>query len=861
MIALLSMVYIISSKISPTPFSRGSGKSALLYILLFLLVLGTAHHAAARMDQTLTGTRPMGMAGAFLTVGGDGNSIVWNPAAMPFVRHQDLGFSYHVPADMLDIAEHNLSYLFAITDRHAVGVDWFRTGFDDEEYEFGENRFSLAYGYNVYKSLSFGVSLKYLTQTQTLDKADSFKASGTGLDLGIMYSPIEKLRLGITALDAADTWMKFSQGGRDKIYSRTLRYGASYQPIRSLTIAADYDAGLHVGAEYWFANTVAVRGGVYNNFETGDGIRYAAGGSFKYRVLQLDYAFNTHPMLPDTHRVSMSLAFELTPTLVKIEEIETQPVFATLYRQYSTDPIGKVTLRNKRSKPLPVTVSVFIPEYMEAPTEIAQDVVLIGQVGDELTFADPIAIKPVLSDTSLTVEQNTQTQAEITVTYEYLNRTHTVRKNGMVTIYRPGILPLGDSVAPIAALIDPFDPAVENFAREIVSRYGGQQRMKLINKKISQAMQLYNALNGIGVKYVPDPDNPYGMTEIDSVKYPQTILALNGTKTGDCDDESALYAALLESVGIRTQLVGTPGHVYVMFDSGIHKRKAAMLSLPEDRYVNLRGSSNAWIPIEITRFGNPDDSSFPKAWDEGLREYHQWMETDQVEVVDVHRAWNTGYNYSHPPGKAPEVDMPPRTKVDPIIQTDIVAVQRERYTYLAALEQRVNEHPEDMATANKLAVTLAFWKRYDQAIQRINEVLDQHPDNATALNNLGNIYTMQGKISEAQVAYRRASEADSVDPGIQLNEGLAHKVKGNDKQADEMITSAIQSAGGAMEAEDLLGISSTADIRGEATRMVANQIRILISNLAGEGDSMIKLTRASESIDQEEQEFYLYWKE
>ena len=813
------------------------------------------------MDQTLTGTRPMGMAGAFLTVGGDGNSIVWNPAAMPFVRHQDLGFSYHLPSDLLDIAEHNLSYLFAVTDRHALGVDWFRTGFDDEEYEFGEDRFLFAYGYNIYKSLSLGASLKYLTQTQTLDKTDSFNATGVGVDLGIICSPVEKLRLGVAALDATDTWMKFSQGKRDKIYSRMLRYGASCQPLQPLTLAVDYDTGLHAGAEYWFANTLALRGGIYNNFQSDDGIRYAAGGSLKYRILQLDYAFNTHPMLPDTHRISMSLAFELTPSLVKIEDIETQPVFASLYRQYATEPIGKVTLRNKRDKPLPVTVSVFLPEYMEAPTEIAQDVVLIGQKGDELTFADPISIKPVLSDTSLAVEQNTQTQAEITVSYEYLNRTRTVRKSGLVTLYRPGILPLGDSVAPIAALIDPFDPAVENFAREIISRYGGQQRMQLVNKNISRAMQLYNALNGIGVKYVPDPDNPYGTTNIDSVKYPRAILDLNGTKTGDCDDESALYAALLESVGIRSQLVGTPGHVYVMFDTGIHKRKAAMLSLSEDRYIGLRGSSNVWIPIETTRFGNLDDSSFLKAWDEGLREYHEWMKTDQVEVVDVHRAWNTGYNYSHPPGPTPDVDMAPRTKVDPPIQADIVAVQRERYAYLAALEKHVDKHPEAVVEANKLAATLAFWKRYDQAVQRINGILDLNPGNATALNNLGNIYTMQGKTGEAQVAYRRAQEADNTDPGIQLNEGLARKTDGDDEQADRILAAAIQSAGGAEEAQDLLGIPPTGDMRGEATRMVANQIRLLINNLAGEGGGVIKLPRAAEVVDQGEQEFYLYWRE
>ncbi len=298
-----------------------------------------------------------------------------------------------------------------------------------------------------------------------------------------------------------------------------------------------------------------------------------------------------------------------------------------------------------------------------------------------------------------------------------------------------------------------------------------------------------------------------------------------------------------------------------MFDTGIHKRKSAILSLSEDRHIVLRGSSNIWIPIETTRFGNTDDSSFLKAWDEGLREYHQWMKTDQVEVVDVHRAWNTGYNYSHPPGETPEVNIPPRTKVDQPIQADIVAVQRQRFSYLAALEKRVNEHPAEIAVANKLAVTLAFWKRYDQAVQQINGILDQSPNDATALNNLGNIYTMQGKVGEAQVAYRQAQEADNSDPGIQLNEGLARKTSGDDEQGDRILVAAIQSAGGAEEAQDLLGIPLTGDMRGEATRMVANQIRLLINNLAGEGGGTIKLPRASEAVDQGEQEFYLYWKE
>jgi len=841
---------------------RGSGLNtcisclsfALPIILLFLFTLGSALEASARLDQIPTGTRPMGMAGAFLTVGGDRNTICWNPAAMPFVRHQDLGFSHHFPSDVLDITEDNLSYLFAITDRHAMGVDWFRTGFDDGEYKFGEDRFLLAYGYNPYKSLSFGIGLKYLIQDQTLDNTHSFDADGMGIDLGFMFSPMERLKLGIVALDATDTWMKFSWGARDKRYDRTLRYGVSYQPVDPWIIALDYDVGPHIGTEYWFGKTLAIRGGIYDNFQTDDGVRYAVGGSLKYRMFQLDYAFNTHPALPDSHRFSVNLAFELTPNLVRIEKIETQPVFCTLYQRYSTEPMGKVVLRNKRKKPLKVNVSVYLSEYMDDPTEIAQDVVLVGQTGDELAFADPIAIRPVLNDAVLTAKQNTPAQAEITVTYEYLSRTRTVQKSEMVTLYRPGILPLGDSVAPIAALIDPFDPVVESFARGIVSRYSGEHRMQLISKQISQAIQLYSALNGLGMKYVRDPDNPYGSTDIDSVKYPREMLALESTRTGDCDDASALYSALLENVGIHTMLVDIPGHVYVIFDTGIHSNNFERMCLPEEMYIIVDNA--IWLPVEVTLYGKP----FTEAWQKGMLEYQKWQEKGQLKLVDVHRAWEAGYNYNHPPGDAPDIGIPPGAKVDPYIESAITAIQNQRNEYLNSLEGHVDQELAGLTTANKLAMILAFQGRYDQATQRISAILDRSPNNASALNNLGNIYTMKGEIERAKAAYQSAYEADKTDPGIRLNQGLVHKISGDDEYGDQLLAEGIQKAGGAAKALNLIGIGADTDTRGEAALMIANQIRLLFTNLAGEQSGATKLLRASEVGDDGEEEFHLYWK-
>ena len=50
---------------------------------------------------------------------------------------------------------------------------------------------------------------------------------------------------------------------------------------------------------------------------------------------------------------------------------------------------------------------------------------------------------------------------------------------------------------------------------------------------------------------------------------------------GDCDDSTALYCSLLESVGIKTALIQLPNHVLMAFDLGtISVKQAQEIGLP-----------------------------------------------------------------------------------------------------------------------------------------------------------------------------------------------------------------------------------------------------------------------------------------
>ena len=446
---------------------------------------------------------------------------------------------------------------------------------------------------------------------------------------------------------------------------------------------------------------------------------------------------------------------------------------------------------------------------MEAPTEIAQDLVLIGQTRDELAFSQPIDITPVLNDKILAVPQNKQTQVEITVTYEYLNRTRTVRKSEMVTIYSPGTLPLGDSVAPIAAMIDPDDPAVHRFARAVVAGYADRADRWIISENISTALLLFEALNTYGIRYVPDPYNPYSKISgkkgaIDSVQYPRAVLDAKN-KTGDCDDGSALYAALLENVGIHTTLVDVPGHVYVMFDTGVHSNSFEKMCLPEERYIVK--DETIWLPVEVTLYGEP----FNRAWEEGLSEYQKWRAQNRLKLVDVRQAWREGYQRTRPLTSPPDIIAPKLGEIEKRIQEMKRQIAQLQNDFLLAVEQDVEAAPDAVAQRNHLGIIYAWRNAYERAKEQFDEIIAREPDNAPAHNNLANLYIMAGgtdAVDAAISSYEKARALSPADGGIYLNLGLGYLMADNPTASQEMLNQSFQHLKNYQAACRLVGVPS-----------------------------------------------------
>ena len=108
-----------------------------------------------------------------------------------------------------------------------------------------------------------------------------------------------------------------------------------------------------------------------------------------------------------------------------------------------------------------------------------------------------------------------------------------------------------DWLAPYAKAVDSRSPEVKTHAERIVRGVNNENKQELV-------LRLFGWVTR-NVEYRSDPRAVFGPG--DYIKPPMQTI---GSRAGDCDDTSVLLASLLESVGFRTYLIFTPGHVLVL---------------------------------------------------------------------------------------------------------------------------------------------------------------------------------------------------------------------------------------------------------------------------------------------------------
>ena len=441
-----------------------------------------------------------------------------------------------------------------------------------------------------------------------------------------------------------------------------------------------------------------IRAGLEKDLHTSESPTYSVGGTIRYKWANFHYAYIAPPTLEDTLLFSLSLSSDFQKPPVEIEQIQFTNLYPVLQYHYANKPnytaremplddytpvlysgadlnrhyplelednIGRIWLRNITNKPLSLKVKIYIDDYT---SKRGTDVINQLHLKPHQRISAPLR-RLAFTNEVLKLTQNQSVEATIEVIDITDESRRKARTSTSLVIYGRNSIQL-DDIAKLAVFISPENKIVRDFSRGVLNQYKTELSQTTVNRNLYTAMLLFNALHGI-VYALTDPNIPFGSGQIDTILFPHEMLqALASYRTGDdtaqnlgdCDDSTALYCALLESVGIHTALIQQPGHVLMAFDAGgLTLEYAQERGIPDTLYIAIDGY--VWIPIETTLIKD----GFIHAWKTAQNE----LQRDFTNSITLQQAWEK-YGTVNIPGEW-SLPIPAKEHIDEKIKHDFAS--------------------------------------------------------------------------------------------------------------------------------------------------------------------------------------------
>ncbi|MDH2915339.1 MAG: hypothetical protein PXX77_00535 [Gallionella sp.] len=459
--------------------------------------------------------------------------------------------------------------------------------------------------------------------------------------------------------------------------------------------------------------------------------------------------------------VATTQAFNRAP--LEIEVVKLSDIFSNSYKVYERDGIGRIKLTNNTSKPMEkIRVSFVLKDFMDFSTEGKVEKLLPGE-------SEELVLKAVFNNSILTITEDSSVQAMIEASYFDNGKRMIYSKNPTVNVYDKHRLSWNERER-FAAFVTPKDPPIINLVRAVVGEY------KETKDEIQLAAGFFNALGVYGLTYIQDPSNPYQISSgnanaVDYLQFPRETLE---RKSGDCDDLVAFYSSGLESMGVNTRVLEVPGHMLMMFSTGIVADDDGYTM--DNMYVIYEGV--LWVPVETTLVGN----SFIKAWENGSATYYKYKDKG-LTILDVHSSWDT-YKPASLPDSGWKASGIVRADIEKKFPSDHLSVlkissQTKTRRYLAILQQ----NPADVDAHIQMGIILAKLGDRVEAMKYFDKAISLDAKNASAMNNRGNLLMIDDKYQDAQKAYLAASKLNPNDAQILVNLARAYKRTGDTKNA------------------------------------------------------------------------------
>lgn len=431
---------------------------------------------------------------------------------------------------------------------------------------------------------------------------------------------------------------------------------------------------------------------------------------------------------------------------LEFKSIKVQNIFSNTYKIYENEGLGSVMLMNNTSEHISkLKVSIFLKDFMDYPSETEVENLPPGQ-------ETLVTLKGVFNNKILDVSEDTPVQAEIVTSYYENKELRSFSTNYTVNVYEKHRL-MWDVRERFATFITPKDTVLLEFARQVAVRFGA-------DTNLLKAAVLFEALGSLGLTYMQDPSNPYQVTSekvdlVDYIQYPRETLI---RKSGDCDDLVALYSASLESLGIRTMPIEVPGHMLMMLSAGLPDEGDTMDGL----FIAHQGE--LWVPVETTMIGQ----SFMKAWGSGTKTYFEWEGKD-MSLMDVKNAW-----LRFKPASLPNIEWRPTMTNEADVETAFTSHAKTIKRIQAHLKSKryfdiLESEGDNVAALTQVGIIHAREGELAEARKYLEKALVIEETNSGTLNNLANVYYLEGNYEMACETYLRAVQVEQNDPLMWIN--------------------------------------------------------------------------------------------
>jgi tetratricopeptide (TPR) repeat protein len=521
--------------------------------------------------------------------------------------------------------------------------------------------------------------------------------------------------------------------------------GMTFYPVSRLAVSAGIAGGICVG---------------YTNQKYNYAPWYRAYAEAAFRINPqwdvalncswFDYQYNTYWGNPGaagmTAGVSVQFKFDTEKVTGEVDGRvqQDESVFPLFYTVYKNNPVGIITLTNNETAEIHnVTVKFRAGNYTSSELECGKVNLIRKHRSEEIPlYAD-------FSDEILKFSEAGKIPGEIVVEYELLGQKRTAVSQVIITVYNRNQVRWTDNSV-IASYISPNSQEVLELSKYLVGVARNQLRSGL-NRNMQFAMYLYEGIRLSGIECSADPSTPYltshrNPTVLDYIQYPfQTLMY----KTGDDDDVGILFLGLLESVGIKSAYIPTEDDFLVAIDLGVSAEKASTLFDGYDRLLVVNGE--AWIPVSMSALREGFVNSRYKA----VTEIQMISEAGgELNFVDLEEAWK-----SYPPagfssGETVSV-KPVEADVAASVETDIARyITAEFGPQIAAVQARIKREGPSIELYNNLGLLYVRAGMYSSAIPVYE--LSAKMGSTAAMNNLGNIASIQKRFDDAKVWYEKA---------------------------------------------------------------------------------------------------------